>query len=270
MKISILHVIFLIMTVIGLKNHVTIIPGILDVAQRDGWASVILAAIYIFPWLFLVLFIHKKSNQQPIKEWLREKLGRWGSSIVLYVTAIYLLILAAFTLHETILWISVTWLIETPSVIILTIYMILIALFIITDIQTIVIVNTFVLFFVVIFGFFVAFTNLQYKEYSMLLPMFENGFVPVLQGSILPAGGFIELLLILFLQQYFKERLKWYHLAIMLFILIGLTMGPLMGAISIFGPEEASQLRYPAYEEWAIASLGRYVEHLDFFLFISG
>nr|WP_205101639.1 endospore germination permease [Lysinibacillus composti] len=265
MKISILHVIFLIMTVIGLKNHVTIIPGILDVAHRDGWASVLFAAIYIFPWLFLVLYIHKKSNQQPIKTWLREKLGKWGSSIVLYVTAVYLLLLALFTLHETILWISVSWLSETPSILILSIYIILIALFIITDIQTIVIVNAFVLFFVVIFGFFVAFTNLQYKEYTMLLPMFEYGFGPALKASLFPAGGFAELIFLLFIQHHFKERLKWYHLTIMLFILVGLTMGPLIGAISIYGPEEASQLRYPAYEEWAMASLGRFVEHLDFF-----
>ncbi|MDF2067867.1 hypothetical protein [Bacillus sp. Cr_A10] len=36
-QISILHIIFLSMTVIGLKNHVTILPPILQVVGRDGW-----------------------------------------------------------------------------------------------------------------------------------------------------------------------------------------------------------------------------------------
>ena len=35
--ISILHVILLSMTVIGLKNHVTILPPLLQVDGRDGW-----------------------------------------------------------------------------------------------------------------------------------------------------------------------------------------------------------------------------------------
>ncbi|MDI7741846.1 hypothetical protein QMK38_07510 [Lysinibacillus fusiformis] len=44
-QIGILHVIFLVMTFIGLKNHVTILPPILEHVKRDGWMSVIIAAI---------------------------------------------------------------------------------------------------------------------------------------------------------------------------------------------------------------------------------
>ena len=35
-----------------LKNHVTIIPPLLDVAKRDGWLSVLFAGGIIFFWLF--------------------------------------------------------------------------------------------------------------------------------------------------------------------------------------------------------------------------
>lgn len=124
-KISLLHVIFLVMTFIGLKNHVTILPPILETAKRDGWASVILAALVIFPWLFLIIYIQNKSNQQPIKVWLKEKIGSAGATILLYGTVIFLLISAAFTMRETILWISATFLPETPPIFLLTIYIIL-------------------------------------------------------------------------------------------------------------------------------------------------
>ncbi|KMY31755.1 spore gernimation protein [Lysinibacillus xylanilyticus] len=264
-SISILHVVFLSMTVIGLKNHVTIIPPLLDVVGRDGWASVIMATVIIFFWLFLLVYIQKKTNQEPIRDWLEAKIGKIGSTIVIYIIVIYLLILAAFTMVETLQWISTTFLPETPSIILLLIYTILCVLLVTTSLQTMVILNVFVLFGVVVFGFFVAFTNLQVKEYELLRPFFEHGFQPVIKGMIYPASGFIELIILLFLQHQFKERLRWYHFGIMLIILMGLTLGPLMGAIAEFGPTEAAKQRYPAYEEWGLVSIGRYIEHLDFF-----
>lgn len=263
-KISILHVVFLVMTFIGLKNHVTILPPILENVKRDGWASVLLASLCILPWLFIIVFIQNKSNQQPIKQWLKEKIGKTGATVILYITVIFLFILAAFTMRETILWISTTFLVRTPPLLLIMIYIFVCLLLASTNILTIVIVNAFVLFFVVVFGFFVAFANLQVKEYGYLFPLFENGFLPIAKGSVYPASGFIELILLLFIQHHFKQKLKWYHLAIMVFILLGLTMVPLIGAITAFGPEEAANQRYPAYEEWGLVTIGRFIEHLDF------
>jgi spore germination protein (amino acid permease) len=264
-SISILHVIFLSMTVIGLKNHVTIIPPLLHVVGRDGWASVIFAAVAIVPWLFLLVYIHQKSDQAPIKDWLKSVIGGTGSTIVLYITGIYLTLLAAFTMVETLKWVNTTFLPKTPMIMMLIIYIILCMLLVSTNIQTIAMVNVIVLFGVIILGFFVAIVNIQVKDYELLLPIFEHGFQPVLKGMVYPASGFVELLLLLFLQHHFKDRIRWYHFVLLLFILTGLTIGPLVGAITEFGPVEAAKQRYPAYEEWGLVSIGRYIEHLDFF-----
>jgi len=264
-SISILHVVFLSMTVIGLKNHVTIIPPLLGVVGRDGWASVLMAAFIIFFWLFLLVYIQKKTNQEPIRDWLDREIGKIGSTIVIYIIVIFLLILAAFTMVETLQWVNTTFLPETPVIILLLIYTILCLLLVTTSLQTIVILNVFVLFGVIVFGFFVAFTNIQVKDYELLRPFFEHGFQPVIKGMIYPASGFIELLMLIFLQHQFKERIRWYHFGIMLIILMGLTLGPLVAAVAEFGPTEAAKQRYPAYEEWGLVSIGRYIEHLDFF-----
>lgn len=264
-SISILHVIFLSMTVIGLKNHVTIIPPLLDVVGRDGWASVIMSAVIIFFWLFFLVYIQKKTNQEPIRDWLDGKIGKTGSTIVIYIIAIFLFILAAFTMVETLQWVNTTFLPQTPVTILLLIYTTLCIFLVTTSLQTIVILNVFVLFGVVVFGFFVAFTNIQVKDYELLRPFFQHGFQPVIKGMIYPASGFIELIILLFLQHQFKDRIRWYHFGTMLFILMGLTLGPLMGAVAEFGPTEAAKQRYPAYEEWGLVSIGRYIEHLDFF-----
>ncbi|SOC23746.1 spore germination protein (amino acid permease) [Ureibacillus xyleni] len=263
-KIGLLHVIFLVMTFIGLKNHVTILPPVLEHVKRDGWASVLLATLLMVPWLFLIIFIQNKSNNQPIKKWLRLKVGKVGSSIILYCIVLFIFLMAAFTLRETILWISSTFLPYTPKIILLMVYIILCVLLASMNMQTFVIVNTFVLLFVVVFGFYVAIVNIQVKDYELIRPFFEHGFEPVLRGVVYPASGFIELFLLLFIQHHFKSKMKWYHLVIMLFILTGLTLGPLLGAIVEFGPEEAAKQRYPAFEEWALVSIGRFIEQMDF------
>ena len=263
-SISILHVVFLAMTVIGLKNHVTIMPPLLEIAERDSWLSVLFTSVVMFPWLFLLVYIHRKSNQEPLKDWLPQKIGNVGSTIVIYAIAIFLIMISAFTMIETLQWINTTFLPKTPKLILLVIYVALCILLVTTSLQTIVIVNVFVLLAVVIFGFFVAFTNLQVKDYDLLRPFFEHGFKPVLTGLVYPASGFSELILFILIQHQIKTNLRWHHFAIMLLILTGLTMGPLIGAITEFGPAEASKQRYPAYEEWGLVTIGRYVEHLDF------
>lgn len=263
-SISILHVVFLAMTVIGLKNHVTIMPPLLEIAERDSWLSVLFTTIIMFPWLFLLVYIHRKSNQEALKDWLPKKIGNAGAKIVIYIIAIVLIIIAAFTMIETLQWINTTFLPKTPRLILLGIYIALCILLVTTSLQTIVIVNVFVLLAVVVFGFFVAITNLQVKDYDLLRPFFEHGFQPVIKGLVYPASGFSELILFLLIQHQIKDRLRWHHFAIMLVILMGLTMGPLVGAITEFGPAEASKQRYPAYEEWGLVTIGRYVEHLDF------
>lgn len=41
-------------------------------------------------------------------------------------------------------------------------------------------------------------------------------------------------------------------------------MGPLIGGITIFGVEEASRMRFTAYEEWRMVTFSHFFEHIDF------
>ncbi len=266
-SISILHVIFLSMTFIGLKNHVSIIPSILNSSGRDGWMSVLLGGMLILPWLLILVVIHKKSKQQPLNQWIKQKLGKYFGNVVIYLTIFFLLLLSAFTIRETLLWINTTFLPQTPTIILLIIFFVTITLLISTSIDTIAIVNVIVLFGVVVLGFFIAFVNIPIKDYALLRPFFEHGITPIIKGAIYPAAGYVELILLLFLQHRIKGEFKFRHFAVILLLLVGLTLGPLLGAITEFGPTEAAKQRYPAYEEWGLATIGRFIEHLDFLSF---
>lgn len=133
-----------------------------------------------------------------------------------------------------------------------------------TNIQTIVILNTFVLTKVVVFGLFVAFANIQYKDHTLLKPILEHGFKPVISGTIYPLSGLIELIVLLFIQQKVHGKMTTKLFLINSVILAGLLLGPLIGSLTEFGPYEAARQKYPAFEQWGLVSLGRFIEHLDF------
>ncbi|WP_431027371.1 endospore germination permease [Lysinibacillus sp. LZ02] len=262
-KFSMLHVVFLCMTVIGLKNHVTILPPILEEGKRDGWMSVLIAAGILIPWLLLLAVITKRLGNQSFMSLLEKK----SASIALFVKwfiSLWALLLGAFTMVEMLQWINTTFLPTTPMLILFSVYFILCVTLATRGLQTMVILNVVVLFGVIVFGFLVAFVNMRVKDYSLLQPMLEHGMEPVLLAVVFPAAGFTELLLLIFIQHHVKSQIKYKHFVIMLLILVGLTMGPLIGAIVEFGPEEASKQRYPAYEEWGLAGIGEFISHMDF------
>lgn len=263
-KISVLHVILLCMTVIGLKNHVTILPPILEVAGRDGWLSVILAAAITLLWLVFLAFITKKVNRTSLLKMLESKNGRVVAVIIKIIIVMQIFLLSAFTMVEMLQWVSITFLPNTPMLVLFILYFILCVSLAIQGLQTIVIVNAIVLFMVIVFGFFVAFVNMRVKDYNLLLPILEHGMDPVLLAIVFPMAGFLELLLLIFIQHRVKSRIRFKHFAIMLFLLTGLTLGPLIGAIVEFGPDEAAKQRYPAFEEWGLASIGEFINHMDF------
>ncbi len=264
LKISILHVVFLCMTVIGLKNHVTILPPILEVAGRDGWLSVILATAIVLPWLVLLVFVAKSMNGRSFIKVLEEKNGRVITLIIKSIIAILIFVLSAFTMVEMLQWVNITFLATTPMPVLFILYFLLCVTLAIQGLRTIVVVNAIVLFMVIVFGFFVAFVNIRVKDYSLLFPILEHGMNPVLLAIVFPMSGFLELIFLILIQHQVKNRIQFKHFAIMLFLLMSLTLGPLIGAIVEFGPDEASKQRYPAYEEWRLAAIGEFINQMDF------
>lgn len=257
----------------GLMDHVIVIPFLLGIAGRSAWISVLCVGVVLTCWLPLLLYVMKKTNMEPIFVWVRHKYGAFLSSILRIPVMLYLFAIGAITVVDTVAWVKSMFLPDTPTWFITVSLMGVCVWAAYSGIQTIARCGIFLLPLVVLFGIFVATVNLPRKHYHFLLPILENGFGPVAHGMFVVGGGMVELALVLLLQQHMQEKLKFRHLLFMLWVLVGLTVGPLIGAIAEFGPDEAARLRYPAYEEWRLVRIGHYVEHVDFlsiFQWLSG
>jgi heme exporter protein D len=75
----------------------------------------------------------------------------------------------------------------------------------------------------------------------------------------------VELFILLIFPHVDKQSITIKKLFLIGGIILGLMLGPTMGAITEFGPTQASQYRYPAFEQWRILTIGNYFSHVDFF-----
>ncbi|WP_096200808.1 endospore germination permease [Bacillus sp. FJAT-45350] len=267
------HILIIFTLSTGLTNHVIIIPLLLNASARDAWLAILLSIIPVILWLVVLLVVIKKLGQEKLFDWLKNKYGNIVAIIVMAPFLIYIAFNFYITFRDTVMWIDLSYLLYTPNTIVAFVFLILIFLVAKSGLKPLIMSGVVVLPFVVIFGFFVAGGNMPEKDHSLLFPIVEHGWNPILHGMIYVTGGLAEMIMLLLVQHKVKGQIRFFHLVILSLILIGLTLGPTIGAITEFGPAEAMKQRYPAFEQWRLLTLGEYVDHLDvlsFYQWMSG
>ena len=242
---------------VGLMNHVLVIPPLLEVARRDAWLTIVVITPPYLLWCFLLHLVMNNIQQAPLITWLQEQFGPVFTWVVRVWFIFYLFMMAAITLKETTTWTKVSYLNRTP-IFVLAIALLLVSYFAARwGFRAITISSGILLPFVILFGDFVMSANLPKKNYSLMFPILENGWETIIHSAIFVTGGLAELCIILLFQHKLKSRLRLGTFMIIGLFLVVLILGPVTGAIAEFGPFEAADLRYPAYEEWRLVSIGK-------------
>ncbi|MEK3881831.1 endospore germination permease [Paenibacillus sp. PL2-23] len=251
---------------VGLINHVLLGPLLLDSAKRDAWMVVPISLLIILPWL-LVPFtsLLSKLKRKRFDVWLKEHLPPWVVRIIM----IYFMILLIWACSETLIisssWAGTTYLPRTPTVIISVVFLTLCLYAAHKGLRSIAYLSCILLLIVSGLGLFVMAANIPHKDYLYLLPILENGPAPVMQAVVYGLTSFSEFVYVLLFQHHVTGSYKRKHLILLVLFLTLLAVGPVMGAISEFGPVEAEKMRYPAFAQWRLVSIGKYFEHVDFF-----
>ncbi|MGE7878991.1 GerAB/ArcD/ProY family transporter [Peribacillus muralis] len=264
-KISSMQVLSIFFLSIGLLNHVILIPFLLSSGGRDAWFFSLLTFGLIPLWVYLLSRIIKNMNNESLANWLENKFGKSIKNIVLFFIMIYLMSMVLATTKETMDWITTSFLFETPSLAIIIPFALLCIFLAHSGLRSIAISSSVLLPIVVILGIFVATGNIPTKDYSHLLPLFENGYFHGIKAFQFSSYGFAELILLAFFQEKLTDTLNRKGIVILFLGLLFLLIGPLTAAIAEFGPTLAETMRYPAYEQWRLLTIGKYIEHTDFF-----
>ncbi|WP_026011124.1 endospore germination permease [Paenibacillus sp. OSY-SE] len=263
-SITYLQTCFILVMSTGLLNHVTIIPLLLRQTHKDGWISVLLALLLSLCWIPLLMWIMRKKGTDALFPWLCRQGGTAIAWIMTMLFVLYLLLAVFVTLKDTTTWTKISYLPNTPMIVITAAMVILSLASALSGIQAIAICAGILLPIVIILGYFVMGANFRTKDYSLILPMLEHGFVPVIQGTMLIGGGMAELIVVILLQPHLSKKPGFWGMAVLAIALAGLTIGPYLGSIANFGAENAATMRYPAFEQWRIVAAGKYIDHVDF------
>ncbi|MEW9702802.1 endospore germination permease [Paenibacillus sp. SI8] len=263
-KISALQLYFVLMLSIGITNHVILIPALLQNGKRDSWIGAAAAVVPLVIWVLLLYMLIKKTAHQRIMDWLKIRFGRFTSGLCMLIVIGVCVIDAIVTLKDIVIWTHVSYLPQSPSWTINLVFMIFCFFAALAGLRAIAITAGILLPGVVFLGLLVMSANFHYKDYGMLTPLFTHGYEPAMTSMILTCGASFEMISIIFIQHHVSTRIRLSSLLILALVLLILTIGPLTGAIAIFGPFEAADLRYPAFEQWRMVTMGKYISHLDF------
>ncbi|WP_284641639.1 endospore germination permease [Paenibacillus silviterrae] len=258
------QLIFLMLLSLGITNHVLIIPHLISSAGRDSWVSVLFAYPALLLWSLALYHICSSVKNASLLDWLRCRIGKTGSLLIIGTLLVFVIFMGAMIVYDTTKSLSIYILPRTPNPIIVLSFVTIVFLAARAGLRTIVYMSTVLLPIVWLLGFMVAYMTSEHKDYSMLLPMFSEGISPTLRGLEVVFGGSMDLLLLLLLLPKLNKPLRYSTLFWILTLLVGLVMGPTMGAIAAFGPDLAGQMRFPAFELWRLVMIGRYISHIDF------
>ena len=264
-KISVLQSYIIIMLSLGLLNHVTIVPILLHASGRDAWLAVLLVLIASPVWVAILNYIMSNMNGAHVRDWLTQYFGRALAVIWLLLFSAMVWLMGFLSLKETITWTIATYMPQSPTLVLAVVTLVGCFFAASQGLRTIAILSGFLLPFVVLLGHLVTIANLQFKVYNLLLPILEYGTPPLWKGVPYAAGGFMELMVLILFQHKLTKKPSFKSLLLVCVLLSVLTLGPVVGSITMFGPDEAAHQRYPAYEQWRMVRLGQYVEHVDFF-----
>lgn len=258
-------IVYIILLSVGLFAHVEIIPTLLAVTKRDAWLSIILPLIFLPVWIVAIYKMVSVLNKRSIIQLLTDHGNTFIYYILLAPLAVYLLINSFVTAKQIIFWSQLSYMQGFSSFTLALVLLIFCLICSESGLFSIGILSSILGPIVLVFGFFISFANLKKKHFELLFPMFSDGYLPVTKGVPLTSLPILELFIIFFLLPVIKKGVSRKQLFMVALFIIGLMLGPTIGAIVEFGPDQAAKYRFPAYEEWRLISIGRYFSHADFF-----
>ncbi|AOH56630.1 hypothetical protein ABE28_019865 [Peribacillus muralis] len=260
-----IHVYLLTIISTGFMVHVLILPNILTAAGRDAWISVLFSIIPIIIMGLMIFYMSRALGRESLLSFLRNHYSPPFVKILAVCLGMIMFSEAFVTMKYTLFWAKDNYASEVPNLVIVLSFLLISYYASVKGIKTIAILGPFLFFIVCLFGVFIGISNVPKKDYTLLFPLFEQGFEPSLKGMIYVCAAFGEILYLLLLQGYSKHSFTLKGLILTSSFLFILALGPLTAAIAEFGPVEAALMNNPAYEEWKLLTIGKYITRVDFF-----
>lgn len=266
-KISMMEIMLLSVTVV-ISTAVLFMPYLTaQAAGADAWVSVLAAgAAAILPAWAAATVMSRFPKMSIIQALPIVFGGLLGKALALAFIAFFLFggALIVWQLEEFVVG---TLIPETPEIAIRILFLIGIAYATFSGATPLIRTNAYVMPVGVVVIALVIGLPIARMDPSFLLPVFEHGYRPMLNGAILLLGWLCQIPLVMMMFQRYVEP-KFLHKAAkkavigILVAVLALELGAL-GTMAAFGPRQTASMYYPSFAVARIISVGAFLEHIE-------
>lgn len=234
-------------------------------AHQDAWISILIATVIALVVTYLSCKVSMLYPDQTLVQFCQTILGKWLGKLVvaLYFLAWYSL--TPIMTRQSSETVKQLLLPRTPLFIIVIPLVALTMYITYHGIQVIARANEMVGPVIYITVVVIIFLLLRGVHWRYILPIYpSDGWMPLIDGSLTPAGFMGESIVLMMLVPLLKEPEKLISRGLMAITIVGLALS--VGAVIITGvlsPYIASKLWYPAFEAAKFVSIGDFVQNLD-------
>ncbi|MDD4237624.1 MAG: endospore germination permease [Desulfotomaculaceae bacterium] len=216
-------------------------------AGRDAWLVPIISTISGIIVILLVTALGRRFPGKSLIEYTQDILGGWLGKTVGVFYLFFFIQTSGVIIREFGELLGTLVMPRTPIVVFCTVIVLLAAYSVRSGLEVIGRLAELILPLATIFYIAVFLTTWQKVDFSRLLPVLENGFAPVLLGSVIPLGWRGEVLLLAMLLPCLAEPRKGRMIGIWSVVLLGLLL--LFNEIiiiALFGPT-LNRLIFPTF-----------------------
>lgn len=236
--------------------------------SRNTWIISILTSILLISYGLFLIYVSKKTNNYNFKEIIYSSLGYCLGKFYLSLFAVCLLLSGIECASVQSNLIHSNFFLETPIYFILIFFVGLNTYCLSKSLDTVLILTVILIALTILSGIFLAVLVEKYKDYSNLFPVFENLFdFKDFQCLLLQLGAVSSLIIVVPLIYNIadKENLKKYSLITLIFV-AQILIFSMIGSISSFGANRASNILYPKLIQTQRIHYGGFLENGELYV----
>jgi spore germination protein KB len=262
---------FLLVYLYILGSSILYAPAIVtSQAKQDGWIAIIIATILGVVYAFSIAYFQSRFPSLTLLDISEKVVGKWVGKVLIALFIFYFYILASLLLRSIGDFVVTHILHETPIHVVMSLFILVSVFAVRYGLE--VVGRTAEIFSPWVFGlFFIAILAvLPLLKFNNILPVFEQGMVPILQSSLTIFGfPFTEIFAFFFLaanQIKTKQLKRVFSLSV---IAGGISLFiPVISTILVLGVDITSRSTFPTYTLAKKLTLGQAMEHTEVILAI--
>ncbi len=244
-----------------------LLPSYFTLSGRDAWIAILFAVPIGLFFSFVMFRLHGLNPKLTLIEMIDKAFGRLLGRCLSLGLLLYFFYISFITFYALFDFISNNFLPTTPRWAIAAIFYLLVLYAIYLGVESITRVSEGLFLIIIFTGTSLALITQVDKDYSLLFPLFEEGFLPVWKGILLTSALYGEMILLLMIaikKDYSKAKSFLFTNIIIVLLVTIMSLGTVTGTLMIFGLEHVKLFEYPALREVRYGRFG-FFERYDIY-----